>query len=386
MKLTIFGLLAVFFVLGIAGAQQPNTFNASMVINGTAGPPYPITGVNLPRGLPQNVVISSSTLNAPFVLFGAPFMYANGGYSVLGGELLDVNIGVGGFILLDGIANPTVFNTGATGAFNSSVTLSSTATLGTQAAFQCLVADVAAPFGSRLTAASEVTVTQGLTVLTLSTPNNGGALVNLNSYGLSFPFYANLWTNMFVNTDGNVTFGSQSGDFTPTPSEFRTQQPRIAPMWTDLDQSYFGASITATIDQSGLFGFPTVTVDWIQMAEWSNTGARHTFQLVMNLVSGDITINHDPFNVAMIYDELMGIGPGQNLLPPSGMWAATQDLSTLPANPYLGAPNEAFWEWFGLVGMTYYTQGYNNPWDMTGRTNNFLAVGVGASGGYYYAN
>lgn len=383
MKLTISSLIAVLLVLGVAGAQQPNTFQASMQINGVAGPPFPITGVNLPRGLPQNVVISGAVPNAPFVLFGAAALNANG-YSVLGGELLDVNIGLGGFVLLDGVANPTVFNTGPAASFNSSVVLPATATIGTMAAFQCLINDPSAPFGSRLTAASEVTVSQGLTVVTISTPNNGGALFDFVPYGLTFPYYANVWTRMFINTDGNVTFGSSSGDFTPTPSEFRTQQPRIAPMWTDLDQSFFGASITATVDQSGLLGFPTVTVDWIQMAEWNNSGARHTFQLVMNMVTGDITINHDPFNVAMVYDEFMGIGPGQNILPPNGQWPAYTDLSTLPGSPVTGTPNMAFWEWYGLVGMTYYTQGFNNPWDMTGTTTNFLAIGAGAAGAFYY--
>lgn len=376
-------LAAVLLLVAHVGAQQPNTFNASLVINGSAGPPYPIVGVPAPRGLPNSIAIGSSAPNAPFVLFGAPSLNATG-WSVLGGELLDVNIGVGGFVVLDGIANPAAFNTGPTSLFAGSGVVPISTPIGTQAAFQALVADAGAPFGSRLTAATRVDVTAGLTIVPINTPNNGGQLFEFVSYGMTFPYYGNVYTRMFVNTDGNVTFGSSSGDFTPTPNEFRQNQPRIAPMWTDLTLGYPGAAITVTVDQTTVNGFPSVTVDWIQMAEWQNTGARHTFQLVMNMLTGDITINHDPFNVAMIYDQLMGISPGQNILMPNGQWAASTDLSTLPGTPVTGMPMQAFWEWYGLIGMPFYTQGFNNPWDMTGSTTRFLAIGAGAPGAFYF--
>ena len=388
MKLSISPLIAVLLLAGFVTAQQPNSYNASMQVNGVAGPPYPIAGVSLPRGLPQNVVISSLTPNAPFVLFGAAGL-SPAGWPVLGGQLLDVDINVGGFILLDGIVNPTVFNTGPTGSFNSSVVLPATTPIGTQAAFQSLVADPTVPiYATTLTAASGVTVSQGLTVVPISSPNNGGALFSFTPYGMTFPYYSNTWTRMFVNTDGNVTFGSASGDFTPTPTEFRTQQPRIAPFWTDLDQAFAGAGIFVTVNQSGLTPFPTVPVDWIQMAEWANAGGRHTFQLVMNMVTGDIQVNHDPFNGAMVYDQLMGISPGGNIIPAAG-WPPQMNLSALPGTPYFGAVNEAFWEWYGLTNgtMPYYTAGINNPWDMTGTTTNFTAISAGVPNmAQYYGN
>jgi len=385
MRFHIRTVLVLLVAVAVVGAQQPNTFQASMQVNGVAGPPYPITNVSLPRGLAQSVVISTQTPNAPFVLFGAGSLYPVG-QPVLGGQLLDVDINGGYFVLLDGIAQPSVFNTGPTGTFNSSVVLSATATIGTQAAFQTLVADPSVTqYASRLTAATQVVVAQGLTVIPISTVNNGGALFDFVPYGMTYPYYSNVWTRMFVNTDGNVTFGSASGDFTPTPTEFRTQQPRIAPFWTDLDQGFPGASIQVTVDQSGLTPFPTVTVDWINMAEWSNSGARHTFQLTLNMITGDIRMVHDPFNVAMVYDQLMGISPGGNIVPVGG-WPAQFNLSTLTAAPYTGAVNEAFWEWFGLTNMTYYTAGFNNPWDMIGTTTDFLAIGAGATNqAYYYA-
>ena len=386
MRTVFSGLLCAGLLTGFLLAQQPNTGVASMRVNGTNGPPYPITGVSLPRGLPQNIVISGAPV-APFILFGGPSLLASG-QNVLGGQRLDVDISTASFILLDGTVNPA-FSTDATGIYNQNIVLPATATIGSSAAFQTVIADPTnAPFNTSLTAASEVVVTQGLTVVTVSNPNNGGSLFDLNAYGLSFPFYSNTYTRMFVNSDGNITFNAASGDFTPTPAEFRTQNPRIAPMWTDFDPSFSPGQITVTVDQSSTAPFPTVTVDWVNMAEWSNVGARHTFNCVLNTVTGDITMNHDPFNVAMVYDQFMGISPGLGLLPPApnNQWSAFKDLSTLPSSPILGLANESFWEWYGLVGMTFYTQGFNNPWDMTGTTTNFLAVGAGSTGGAYFGS
>ena len=380
MNLPIRSLLVAVALAGLVSAQQPNSFNASMQVNGVAGPPYPITGVGLPRGLPQNVVITSLAPNAPFILFGAASLYPSGS-SVLGGQLLDVDIDNGGFILLDGSINPTTFNTGPTGNFNNTVVLPASAAIGTQAAFQSLVADpTVSIYAATLTAATEVVVSQGLTIVPItfggSEPGRPGTLFSFVPYGMTFPFYSNTYTSMFVNSDGHCTFGVNNSDFTPTPTEFRTGPPRIAPFWTDLDPGVYGASVTVTVDQSGLTPFPTVTVDWNEMAEWSNTGARHTFQLVLNMVTGDIQVNHSPFNVAMIYDQLMGIVPGGNIVPAGG-WPAQYNLSTLPGTPYFGAVNEAFWEWYGLVGMTYYSAGFHNPWDMVGTTTNWLAISPG---------
>ncbi len=363
-----------------ANAQQPNTPAASMTIDGVAGPPYPITGVPLTAGF-EAVVDITGPVGAPFVVIMTPSLTTGGGTLVLGSQFLDVDISPGYSVLMDGLANPGTFSIGASGTFNTNYPVSTAAVTGAQAATQAVLADPTNP-GTfvALSAASQVSIIAPAAVVPISTPNNGGALFDLVPYGMTFPYYASSYTRMFINTDGNITFGSASGDFTPTPTEFRTQQPRIAPQWTDLDQSYAGASIVATVSQTS----PTVRVDWIEMAEWSNAGSRHSFHVLLDMTNGDIVMVHDPLNMAMVYDELMGISPGQNAIPTTG-WPAQRDLSTLPSNPIVGQPNEAFWEWFGLANgtMPYYTAGFNNPWDMAGTTTRFVAVGAGALGASY---
>jgi len=391
MKLTIHSLLSLCLIAGLAVGQQPNSFTSSMAINGQAGPPYPITGVQMPRGLSQNVTITG-VANAPFVTYASQSL-ASVGFSTAFG-LVDLNLLAGGLELFNGLNN-VVYRTDSTGIWTQNIGLPGNATIGSTAAVQTLVANNTVPSGASLTAASELIVIQGLTVVNITfagaEPGRPGTLFSFTPYQMTFPFYDATWTRMWINSDGHCSFSGNVSDFTPTPGEFRTGPSRAAPFWTDLDPGY-GAQVTATVDQSPLNPFPTVRVDWINMREWSNSGTQHTFAMTLNMVTGDIEMWHSPFNGAMVYDQFMGIGPGQNRLPPSpnNQWSAQKDLSVLPINPILGLPNEAFWEWYGLTGgqMPYYTAGFSNPWDMAGTTTNFIALNnsgsVGTTGTFYY--
>ena len=53
--------------------------------------------------------------------------------------------------------------------------------------------------------------------------------------GFTFPYQGNNWTSVFVNSNGNLTFGAGSTDFSETVPEFLAGPPRIAPRWDDLD-------------------------------------------------------------------------------------------------------------------------------------------------------
>ncbi len=372
-------------LLAPVGAQQTNTFLASLQVNGNAGPPWPINGVPLPVGVPSVGVISGGP-GLPFVLFAAPSLLPSG-ISVLGGELLDVDIAAGGFVILDGVANPVAFNTGPTGSFITNYVVPGGTALGTSIALQCLVADPSnTPYGARLTAAALCTVTQGVTVTPLTPPTNGGVVFDFTPFGLTFPYYSNTYTQMFVNTDGNITFGSASGDFTPTPTEFRTGPPRIAPFWTNLALPSPGASIAVTVTQSPFAGpFPTVTVAWTGLPSGA---AVHTFSAALTMTTGDVALFQGAFNVAPGATVLVGITPGGNLTPPGGTWPVQSNLSAFPLAPTQGLASGAFWEWFGLTGgtMPFYTAATSNPFDLTGVTNSFIALSAGTSLASFYAN
>lgn len=67
---------------------------------------------------------------------------------------------------------------------------------------------------------------------TLIAPGDDGSVVV--PLGFTFPFQGTDWTSVFVNGNGNLTFGVGDGDFTETVPELLSGPPRIAPLWDDL--------------------------------------------------------------------------------------------------------------------------------------------------------
>jgi len=80
--------------------------------------------------------------------------------------------------------------------------------------------------------------------------------------GFSFPFFGTRHDSVFVNSNGNLTFGR--GDVVSIPEEtgFLGGPPRIAPLWADLTPNLGGSVLTAetagsftvTFNQVPLFG------------------------------------------------------------------------------------------------------------------------------------
>ena len=58
--------------------------------------------------------------------------------------------------------------------------------------------------------------------------------VEVPSHGFTFPFQGTNWSSVFVNGNGNLTFGAANADFSETVAELLAGPPRIAPLWDDL--------------------------------------------------------------------------------------------------------------------------------------------------------
>ncbi len=132
----------------------------------------------------------------------------------------------------------------------------------------------------------------------------------------AFPFFGELYREVHVNSDGNLTF--RGGDAQPgaprTEARFLGGLPRIAPLFTDLDPE---ASSAAQVRAETGIGF--VRVVWDQVPEFSETGTAppNTFSVTL-FDTGDILFDYELVTVTPDPDaqysqglhSVVGISPG----------------------------------------------------------------------------
>ena len=115
-----------------------------------------------------------------------------------------------------------------------------------------------------------------------------------------FPFFGNGYDRVFVNSDGNLTFGE--GDTASTErsvSRLLTGAPRVAPFFADLDPSTSGTVLT--YGDSGVF-----TATWCTVPEY---GGPATATVQVNLFS-DGTIEMQVSRQTTIRAAVVAVSPG----------------------------------------------------------------------------
>jgi len=157
----------------------------------------------------------------------------------------------------------------------------------------------------------------------------------------SFPYQGSNWSSVFVNSNGNLTFGSGDTDFSESVAELLNDQPRIAPLWDDLSPNNGG---TVSVG----FGAGTVTINFVNVPEFVATGA-NTFSVTLH---ADGTVDID-YGAVSALDGIVGVTQGGG--------AANPGETNLSA----GGP-------FSAVGTTYeqFTGG-GDPFDLDGLTLTF---------------
>ena len=358
-------------LLGGGGfAQQPNGPNATQTINGQSGPPYPITNAPVPLGVPSLGLLQGLP-NAPFVTFEAAGL-APSGWTVLGNQLFDLDWATT-TILVDGISSPA-YTLDGTGQFQVPFQADAPgAPLGATRAFQTGIIDPTAPAGASLTAATEIQIVPGITTIAGPVGDDTSVLVTLTPFGFTLPFYNNTYSQFNVASNGFVSFNSTTTDFTSTPTEMLSQMPRISLFWCDLSPNT-GGLISIQVDEST--PIQVVRVIYDNVPEFG-AGPNHTFSMDIDVL-GNINIISSAFNPPPpTFAVLTGISPGGNQ---SGVTSCMDIFPTLSGAPFVGATNDAVFEWFGTSAATYYTAAAANPYDLTGRT--FSATNIGA--GQYF--
>jgi hypothetical protein len=120
--------------------------------------------------------------------------------------------------------------------------------------------------------------------------------------GFEITYYGERYSSLFVNSDGNWTFGK--ADTASTSRDIQrllNGQPRVAPFFADLDPS-------AATGDGGVylrFAGSKIVVTWWQVPEFGKTN-RNTFQVSMN-PRGNVEVL---FGEMMAREGIVGVAPG----------------------------------------------------------------------------
>lgn len=165
--------------------------------------------------------------------------------------------------------------------------------------------------------------------------------------GFSFPFFGQQYDAVYVNSDGNLTFGQ--GDKVSGPRDenrLLTGAPRIAVMFADLDPSSGGAISYHHADPS------TIIISYTALPVWS-AGGSNTARATLD-ASGGIVLQFDNITLDSAF---AGVSPGG-----SGTTGSPLDLSAFMAGT---------WN-YGGDGALYSLYDSNDPFDLNGTSVTFV--------------
>jgi uncharacterized protein (TIGR03437 family) len=116
----------------------------------------------------------------------------------------------------------------------------------------------------------------------------------------AFSFYGATYRQVFLNSDGNLTFtAAEFASSSRSVGRMTGGPPRISPLFDDLDPSQPGGSVRFFADASH------VVFSWVNEPEYG-PGAPQTFQVRLN-VDGSIQFSYSAVNPA---SAVVGIAPG----------------------------------------------------------------------------
>jgi hypothetical protein len=149
--------------------------------------------------------------------------------------------------------------------------------------------------------------------------------VNLGGFGFAIPFAGVDYTDIFVNSNGNITFGAPSFDFSESVPDFENGPPRVAPLWDDLSPNQGGLVLAST-------DFATeLTISFIEVPEFF-ASTTNTFSVTLTS-SGNVRFDYGSVAAS---DGLVGTTPG------GGTPGMPVDLSAVGGGSISASPYELF--------------------------------------------
>jgi hypothetical protein len=164
-------------------------------------------------------------------------------------------------------------------------------------------------------------------------PVSDDGSVELSGFGFDIKFDGIDYSSVFVNMNGNITFGAPSFDFTESVFDFENGPPRVAPLWDDLSPNNGGLVLAST-------DFATeLTISFVDVPEFLATGANN-FSVTLY---SDGPVEFDYGSVTAT-DGLIGATPG------GGALSTPVDLSAVGGGDVIDSLVELF--------------GFGNPYDL----------------------
>jgi hypothetical protein len=156
----------------------------------------------------------------------------------------------------------------------------------------------------------------------------------------SFTFYGVSYDSVFVNANGNLTFGGGDTDWSESQAEMLSEEPRIALFWDDLDSRTEGTVARRSIVA---WGERSVVIDFVEVPQFNVTGDANTGRVIL-YADGRIRLQ---WGECDLVDGLVGISPGGDLSSASSL-----DLT-----------EHGFFESTGAIYELFST---SNPFDLGG--------------------
>jgi hypothetical protein len=141
----------------------------------------------------------------------------------------------------------------------------------------------------------EITIQDHATVLPLS--DDDADLVNI---GFSFPFFGQSYTQCWVSSNGNVTFGASDVTYTESAAGLESGPPRICAFWDDLNPTAGGL---VRVRQAGT----QFIVEWVNVPQY--LGASNDANSAMMTLHADGKIEIE-YRDCALDDGIVGVSPG----------------------------------------------------------------------------
>jgi hypothetical protein len=140
----------------------------------------------------------------------------------------------------------------------------------------------------------------------------------------SFPYQGQNWSSVFVNANGNLTFGAGNTDFSESVAELLSGPPRIAALWDDLSPQE-GEVFVEADDTSW-------TVSYVNVPQFL-AGDSNSFSITL-YPDGGVAIT---YGAVAALDAIAGVTQGGGAANPG-----ETDLSAGAALPVAGTTYESF--------------------------------------------